>query len=925
MSQELDELCREAGQQGYGPAQNALLEQVVARADSEGEEDIAFAYRLHLSDAYGQSGEPRLAFAPFARCLADLDADPGRFGSYRHRVLWGFKGIVHAMTYFPEVSLEQTRSMLAEMERRYLDAGHGLHAVHQHRWMVAAHVGDREAAEEHFRAWVTSPRDAMSDCAGCDPDAQVQHLHWVGRDDEAVSLGLDALSRPLGCREQPHHLQTELLGSLVAQGRLDEARDAHQRGYRAMRTLVGELPGLAKHLRFATATGNLDRASEIFARHRHQLVTRPQPLADMEFRAVASRLLHAVDEVEPGTVVLDEHDAATPAAELAQRYADEARVIAAQFDERNQTSYQGRRVEDLLTEERWVDHLPLLALPGRTAPTATTTTTPVPAAPSPEHDGGEASADDAREPDASPAQPAPEPDLPDPEDVEVGALLDLAEDALAVPDADVARRAVERFDAGRPEAERSEAEQGRLWVARAALVDLDGRDQDGWAEREADALRSGLVHLAVAGDEVRLQRTRAHLGILLAQQGALQEAAATADGALAWLVEHDDPDRRPGWVYRRVLLDRAVGQTEAAYEGLRALFAEPSGTVDRDEHVALSLAQEELARGRFAEAAGAASRALTSRDPRRWRWARRFRADALRGLGDAGAAVEQRLEALAGTATVPHAADDPVLVLELAEDHLAAGSTSDGVEAGEVALALARRGDDPRPLEGAWLLLLRGYKALGEPALALEQVLALSDVLVDDPEPGFLGGLLEEKGELLFRLDRHGEAVTTFVGSAEAYARAGRTTAQVRALRWAVEAATREGSPERAAALWQEAHAAGETLPDEDQEGWFHRGWLWVERGQAEGRAGRTSEATTALERAEAVFHHAGMPDQATEASLVRMELVGSDVDEVRAVFVGAQPRSRVWYRSGWLLADRLRGADRDAEADALEDELEDE
>ena len=42
------------------------------------------------------------------------------------------------MTYFPEVSLEQTRAMLAEMDRRYLDAGHGLHAVHQHRWMVAA-------------------------------------------------------------------------------------------------------------------------------------------------------------------------------------------------------------------------------------------------------------------------------------------------------------------------------------------------------------------------------------------------------------------------------------------------------------------------------------------------------------------------------------------------------------------------------------------------------------------------------------------------------------------------------------------------------------------------------------------------------------------------------------------------------------------
>ncbi len=914
MSQELDELARAAYALPYGRARSALLEQTVARADAEGEDLAAFRYRIDLAFGYSQGGEPRLSFAPFARCVADLDADPQRYGQLQHSLLWGYKAIVHSMTYFPEIGLAQTQAMLDEMERRYVAAGYGLHAVHEHRWIVAHHVGDLEAAAGHFRAWSATPRDGLSDCVGCDPNEKVRHLTWVGQHAEAVDLGLQALAQQLPCEAQPREMQTALLPALVAEGRFAEARDAHQRGYRDMRTRSGQLPGYAAHLRFATATGNLDRALEIFARHVHELAEAQDPFSAMEFQAVAARLLAERTEADPTVVTDDEHGVPTDASLLAGRYAAAARGLAARFDARNATTHQSERVEQLIAEERWVDHLPLLALPA-----ASPARTEVLAS----GDASEAATASAGA--AVPAEPevvdppaSPEP-LPDPAAVEVDALLDLVGDAMRAREPETARAALDRFTTQRPEPDRTEQERGRVTYARAELADVDGRGDDA-----RDALRAALTHFDAAGDELRLHRTRATLGLLLAQAGALEEAAATADDALAWLVEHDEPDRRGRWALQRTMLDRAAGREEQAYDGLRTLFAEGSGTVERDEHVALVLAQEELARGRYAEAAGAAGRALRSRDAFRWRWARRLRADARRALGDGAGAVEDRLDALAGTATVPDAAGDPRVVLELAEDYLAADRASDAVEAGEVALRLARdHPEDPQPLEHARLLLLRGYKQLAEPALALEQVHAVEDLMTDDTDPRFRAGLLEEKGELSARLERWAEAIPALVAAADAYAREGLVGSQVRALRWAVHCATREGAFEQAAGLTEQAFAATEGIAEDDPERWFHQGWLWLDRARVHLRVDRREAALAAYASAEATFHGGGLPDLATEAALQRIEATGADLDELRALFLAVAEGSDGWFRCGWLLVDRLWEADQASEADALESRLE--
>ena len=107
------------------------------------------------------------------------------------------------------------------MERRYRAGGHSLQAVHKHRFRVADHVGDVEAAAHWYRLWQTTPRDDLSDCAGCDPTSQVSYLADTGRDAEAVALAEPVLAGRLTCTEQPQAILTALLLPYLRTGRAE--------------------------------------------------------------------------------------------------------------------------------------------------------------------------------------------------------------------------------------------------------------------------------------------------------------------------------------------------------------------------------------------------------------------------------------------------------------------------------------------------------------------------------------------------------------------------------------------------------------------------------------------------------------------------------------------------------------------------------
>ena len=388
-------------------------------------------------------------------------------------------------------------------------------------------------------------------------------------------------------------------------------------------------------------------------------------------------------------MVDDEHGVPSDPAVLAERYADEARALAARFDARNETRHQSGRVEHLLAEDRWVDHLSLLALPSAPAP-----------GPAEDPTGGvdPVGTDDGGS--AAPAAPAapptggPEP-LPEPADVELDGLLDLVDDALRERRTDVARAASTASTSRRPEPDRTEKERGR--VGDAAL----GAGRRGRAGRGGPRTRcaTALIHFDAAGDELRLHRTRANARVCCwPARWTSTEATATADDALAWLVEHDEPrPARPAGPSSRSMLDRAYGSTRSGRTRPCARCSpRAAARSTRDEHVALLLAQEELARGRYAEAAGAAARALRSATRR----AGAGRGGSVRTPAARSATPPARSRTGWRRSRAPRRSrtrpTTPALVLELAEDHLAADRASDGGGGGR-GRAAARAAGRRRP------------------------------------------------------------------------------------------------------------------------------------------------------------------------------------------------------------------------------------
>ena len=79
MTDELLDRLHRAESTPYGKARSSLLEDVVRRADAAQNEELAFYTRLSLVTAYVMGGEPRKSLVPFARCVADWDAQPEKY------------------------------------------------------------------------------------------------------------------------------------------------------------------------------------------------------------------------------------------------------------------------------------------------------------------------------------------------------------------------------------------------------------------------------------------------------------------------------------------------------------------------------------------------------------------------------------------------------------------------------------------------------------------------------------------------------------------------------------------------------------------------------------------------------------------------------------------------------------------------------
>lgn len=807
---ELWELLREANGMPYGSAQIALVEQVLRHADAAGDRELAFTSRMLATTAYTYGGEVAKSFVTFSWCLADFDRDPAPFHrGQTHTLLWHFKTMVSALTKFPEVPLERTYAVLDDMERRYREGGHSMQAVYKHRFVVARHVGADAEADEWYERWMTTPRDELSDCAGCDPSTRVSYLVERRRDEEAIALAEPVLAGNLTCNEQPQGILRGLLVPYVRTGRLDAAVDAHRRAYRLVRGNLADLWDIGDHIEFCARTGNEHRGLEILQRHLDWLDRAPSPAAGMNFAAAAALLLRRLTELGHGDTPVhrrghgDRPAGEVPAAALAEELARYASELSVRFDARNGTTEQSGRVAGVLAAQPYPVVLPLSPTDRRRA-----------AAPAAAQRDGSAGAVQTQ-PAGSAAPAADAPEIP--ADADAATLLALAEQYELADRTAAVTAVLDAFD------ERfAGADLGPDLAGRRAELLSSQRWQDGDADGVIAALQQAADLHRAAGNGTLASRASAGVGLMRVLTGRADEGRGPVEADVAYQEEHGDVRQRAAAHARHALvllideryddahaaLDRADALADgladprlaARYAMRRAeVFAaqhrhqEAAARADRARAFyrahgpAAQLAAASLGYARVApdpsDAVAALDEALAIDDPASVLDARLGRARALLQLNRPADAVDDFVEAVALCAERDLEQGGAYIRHELAAAYQQAGRFVEAAEVAEEAVAALHRLGDDTAADNARYLLAGVYRALGDGDAALVLYDELVERLGAADNAAGLAQVQENAGDVLFRADRDAEAAQRFAAAADGFRAAGEPLDEVRALR----------------------------------------------------------------------------------------------------------------------------------------------
>ncbi len=787
-------LLREASGMPYGAAQIALIEQVLARADSIGSDDLAFTARMLATTAYTHGGEPAKSFVTFSWCLAEYDRDPVRYQRHTHNLLWHFKYMISALRRFPEIPLSRTYAALDDMERRYRSGGHSMHAVYAYRQSIAAHVGDVDEAEKWFQKWNTAARDGLSDCAGCDPTSKAHWLASQHRDEEAIAVAEPVLGGKLTCVEQPQSILTTLLLPYARTGRDDSARDAHRRAYRVMRSNLADFGQISVHLTFLALTGNENLAREILIRHLPWLDVAPSPADEMDFAAAGALVLRRLREAGHGatTVHRPAHGSRAAAdlsvADLEATLVATATDLASRFDARNGTGEQSRQVRDTIEAEPRNAQIPIATATARRVR---------PAGPTPIK---------TIEPPAIPAAAS------------VDELLDLAEDhwhcdrvadALAVATEFDERHALTELDP----------------LQRARRADLNGLVCANSNDLEMAEISwgSAIDRYAEAGDELRRQMARCRVAVLMCRTDRADVGLPIAEDATSYLAVHAPKDRLTAVHRRMALAYMFAGRADDALQSLdeaeryidhdNFAQARPKLATERAGMLAefgrlpeagtAAEAAREVCRergyqegvatccwiiGRIAELNADLPKAIacyeeglaTADDESLRRSLRRQRAVMLSRTSRAAESIDDLIDEVAS------AGDDDVDSALIARHALAVAYVNsdqplDAAEVAEETLGTLPDGD-PRS-ELVRHVLAQALRALGQPDAALEQLGVIADSGRRRGSDELVAEMHEQMGDLLDSLDRDAEAAARYATAAASYDTAGQQLASARARR----------------------------------------------------------------------------------------------------------------------------------------------
>ena len=411
-----------------------------------------------------------------------------------------FQARLRGLAGDPAVPLLTIRRWLDELGHRYQQQRFSPRPVLVLRALLALDLGETAAASAHLAAAMAMPWDATAGCPACESENWGRWRAALGDDWGALEYWAPVLDGRQRCAEQPDRVLGRALLPLTQAGLLDQAREAHQRGYPLVRGQLSQQAAVGQHLEFCALTGNEDRGLEIAAEHAGWLTgpevtvtgsngTGASAASWLEFAVGACVLLRRLAGLGQGSLPLGPGTVAAGLALVEQ----EIQFLCDRFDVRNGTSTYREQIDQRLSHPPLASELPLLDPPGAPLSLA------IPPGPDPE---------------ATPPEPA-------------ASLEDLVARARQLRD--------DRHPHARQAWEEVAASGQELPADVAA--ELDRQRAGALAETDPRAGREALLaaagQFAGLGDEARACEARAAAAMARAQAGDAAGAAAALTAAIA--------------------------------------------------------------------------------------------------------------------------------------------------------------------------------------------------------------------------------------------------------------------------------------------------------------------------------------------------------------------------------------------------------
>ncbi|MDR1264171.1 MAG: YbjN domain-containing protein [Propionibacteriaceae bacterium] len=334
----------------YGQARSEAAEREVRLIEREGPPE-AKAYALtSLVEALTWANEPDRATLHFTRLLRWWDERPELFDHYDQSVLfWEFGWVMSDLPRNPAVAKQRIDDTLDDMERRFAVANRGMERVWSARldWAMMRGGDDAEAV---FTRWLTQPLDPEDSCPACHEDARAGYLMWRGQRQEAIAVLRAAIDSELTCSREPAAMLTHLAAALLDEGDYDQVEAVLPQALAELGKAAITNLGLDRALVFEIfgRSGRPDLAGELLAERGREWAS-GTPYGRLEaWRHLAAGTGGLVATSHGQAPLTLPGSPAQTAAELHQWALEQAWPLARQFDRRNGTAEQTRRLRAAL-------------------------------------------------------------------------------------------------------------------------------------------------------------------------------------------------------------------------------------------------------------------------------------------------------------------------------------------------------------------------------------------------------------------------------------------------------------------------------------------------------------------------------------------------------------------------------------------------